>query len=665
MKHLTTIVLVALVASSSVSAFMAYRSSQTSHELEQRWATDIAPPESATRFTPAERALSQGKPEVAATLYRGALEEDLPRDERLAAHLGLAQANARLGRKSEARSSLQAALESAGRPDSPKELLTMAERAYQSGAWRATRQILAAVLLLEDDARSDKTIVGRARLRIGDTYRHESEDESGSDSSSSWTNWLEASDAEAVPEIRITTTASGDVKVDLEARRVELRRVLRVLLRRIQPGTSLPVDLQDGSVAVTAELRLRPAGEVLRRLAALAGLDYELRAGRHWLGASPSPQSKIHPSWARERARQSFLSALADKGVPAPQVHLQIGEVDLADDRIEEGIARLRALTTRWPEARECRRALLALAQAEARQLRFARSREALFRLLDRRDTGDLAPDAFLGLAQSFVAEGRDADGERAAEHLLRSFPDAPQVAAGRLLLGRLALAQRRYDDSLLVLAPLAESETTSLRRSALILMGQAQIQAKRPAQAAELLRPLVPASTGASERGSEILLLYAEAEEAASQALPALLAYRSLIHYHPDSQEADVASRAIPRLRNRLGLLPSGAPATSLEAEDSAGAWLAAGEAGRARALLLELEAPTPSQRILLARAELELGRAEAALITIRALPPLEDQALTQAASVLLARALRALGRNAELHALSVRRLAPQEDPN
>lgn len=665
MKHLTTIVLVALVGVSSVSAFLAYRSLQTTHELQERWTAEVAPPESATRFTPAERALSRGQPEVAATIYRGALEEDLPREERLAAHLGLAQANARLGRDREARSSLQAALESAGRPDSPKELLTMAERAYQSGAWRATRQILAGVLLLEDDARADKTTMARARLRLGDTYRHESEDESGADSSSSWTSWLESTDPEALPQIRIHTTASGDVKVDLEARRVELRRVLRVLLRRIQPGTKLPVDLQDGSVAVTADLRLRPATEVLRRLATLAGLDYELRAGRHWLGACPSPKSKIHPSWARERAREAFLSALAEEGVPPPRVHLQIGEVDLADDRIEEGIARLRALTTRWPDAPECRRALLALAQAEARQLRFARSREALFRLLDRRDTGDLAPEAFLALAQSFIAEGRDADGERAAEHLLRSFPDAPQVATGRLILGRLALGQRRYDDALLVLSPLAESETASLKRQALLLMGQAQLDAKRPAAAAALLRPLVRTSTGESQQGAEVLLLYASAEEAAQQALPALMAYRSLIHYHPESLEAERAELAIPRLRTRLGLLPSREARTPREAEDAAGAWLAAGEAGRARALLLELEEPTPSQRLLLARAELELGRAQAALDTIRALSALERPEDAELAARLLGRALRALGRNDELRALSVRPAAPRGEPN
>lgn len=663
MKHLTAIVLAALVLTSGVSAFLGYRSLQASQDLEKRWDAEIARPESATRFTLAEVALSRGQADVAATLYRGALEEDLPRDDRLAAHLGLAQANARLGLNREARSSLQAAIESAGRPDSPRELLSLADRAYQSGAWRATRQILAAVLLLEDDPRADKTIIARARLRIGDTFRHESEGESIAASSSSWTSWLEAIDPDAVPEVRVHASATGEFTVDLEARRVEIRRVLRVLLRRIQPGTPLPIDLQDASLAVTAELRLRPAGEVLQHLALLAGLDYEVRAGRHWFGPLPSPQSKTYSSWARERAREAFQVALTQDGVAAPKVHLQIGQVDLADGRTEAGIDRLRALVERWPAAKECRPALLALATAEAQQLRFARSREALFRLLDRQDTTDLAPQAFLGLARSFFAEGRDEDGERAAAHLLRAFPDAPQIAPARVLLGQLALEQLRYDDAILVLSPLSESETIALRREALILMGRAQLGAKRPGEAAILLRPLIPTSTVAGRGGAEVLLLYAKSEEANSQALPALLAYRSLTEYHAESEEAAIATRAITRLRHRLGLLPDAEPETPQEVEDAARAWLGAGEPGRARALLIGVEKPTLAQQVLLASAELALGRAEAALSLIRALPPLEEEALQTRAARLLAQALRALGRNAELHSLSSRRLVPQEE--
>ncbi|MBL4850114.1 MAG: tetratricopeptide repeat protein [Planctomycetes bacterium] len=649
MKHLSALLIVALIGTSSASVFFGYSSLQTSRRIDQHWDAQTAAPGSATRFTDAEVALSRGQAALAATIYRGSLAEGLSQDERLAANLGLAQAAARLGLEQEARSALQAALESAGRPESPRELLAMADRAYQSGAWRATRQLLSASLLLEDDPRVNSKTLARARLRLGDTYRRESKEELSAESSSSWTAWLNSIDPSAVPEVRVHTSAGGGVKVDLEAQRVGLRRVLRTLLRRLQPGTALPTDLEDVSIAVTAKLRLRPAAVVLRRLAALGGLDYELREGRHWIGPLPSSEDPDHAGWARTRARESYLRALSQDGVPAPDVHLQLAEVDLADGRTEEGIERLQALTERWPDARVCRKALLALAGAEAQMLRLARSRAALFRLLDRRDSTDLAPAAFLELARSFLAEGRDEDGERAAAHLLRAFPKSPQVPAGRLLLGKLALDHGRLPEVIEILDPLEASENPSLRRSAVLLMAQAHLAAGDPTSGAALLRPLIPTSILEGQRGPEILLLYAESERAGGGTLQALLAYRTLARYHPDSAEGAKARAAIPPIRHRLGLLPSGSPRGMAEIEDAARSWLNAGEPGRARTLLLGLESPTPPQQVLLADCELQLGRAKAALELLRALPPVSGGVRVHA-SALLAQALRRLGRTEEL---------------
>ncbi|RMG09144.1 MAG: hypothetical protein D6731_20415 [Planctomycetota bacterium] len=591
----------------------------------------------------ADRAMALGDVEAAAALYRGAATAaKLPREERLAARLGLARAHEALGRAEEAREELKAALSEVERVHGAKEVLALAEEAARGGEWRAAIRLYFAALALEDedareDAREDAPQPGRTDrwadvlVRLGDVCRTAADAEHGEAVGSSalaeatWLNYFGEVDEQSVAVVQVVPGEDGEPRVTLQAERVSGRSLLEELALRAGVSLRFPESFADA--AVTCALRARPLREVVERIAGI--LFLELGPEPDALTLHPFP---TEPEALRARARRAYSEALQRRGAARSHAEVSMAELDRREGRYDEAVARYRRVLEQWPEAPEIPYVLLGLGQAELARLRYASAREALFRLLDSAAGEQHGPTALLLVAESYRAEGRDADAERALRNLLDRFPKSPQAAPARLELGRLLSAQGDHEEALGAFRSAATDAQadSSLRSEARLAIARSLLALGRSREAARELR----SSLGSLEDTQEAFQLLGEAFHGEDDHLAALFAFAHLRSL--GGRGAESAQTRLLRERLEIGLdVPD-----PDEAARGGALLLAAREAltdrrlGVARALLLRARSDRPEARAALAllRAEVELaaGSPRACLDALRGtagLPLSEEQ--------------------------------------
>jgi hypothetical protein len=636
-------------------------------------AREVAPPAAAPATTldllkSADAAAAQGDSRTAAALYEEALASPLAVKDRLAGQLGLARARAALGDGASARNLLRVALAATGRPEEPGELVALGEAALRSGEPRDARRLFYSALALERHAPDEtaKTALARAAIGIGETYRAEEGEatpespprpEAGGTAALDagmereiWTAWLRDVDPNAAPTASVAEEAGRRVAT-VRADRADALSLLALLAERSGKKLALPErptrepGAAESNVAVTADFARVPLEVAERILAGTAGLEIAASTSAELaLEAPPLARGPEGAARARAHAEAAFLAALRWTGVDASKAHLELAELARSSGRFEDAVREYHVAIAGAARGAEPARALLGLARSEAALFRFARSREPLFGLVERRDAAELAPQALMLIVDSYLGEGRDADAEKALRHLVTSFPKAREVPAAHLRLGRALLAESALGEAL-----------EEMRKAASTSPEPAVVTEARTAEARILLRlgqtgearaTIAALLTGEDGRTAEAYFLYAQLLHDHDDHLAALFALKQVRKRFPESAEARQATALAPREQVELGLVRDAAEslrdlesvpgdhAAVLEERslEIARAWLGAGEAGRARGqldrVLAATKTPAAAVVLLAARCDAALGDHRACLATLallegRVLPP------------------------------------------
>jgi tetratricopeptide (TPR) repeat protein len=289
--------------------------------------------------------------------------------------------------------------------------------------------------------------------------------------------------------------------------------------------------------------------------------------------------------------------------------------------QIEDAVAALERAATLDPEGAEI---LAELAGLHARQNRISEAMAAAERAL-RIDPGSSEANRVLGSIHASLAErsargGDDVDAaaaDKAIAHLERAAATRPLPASLALSLGRLQLLRGMFDKAAKTLEQLVDAEPGF--PDAILLLARAQDRAGSRDDAIRLLER----ATAEDPEFVRGLYLLGELHERGGDWARAAAAY-----------ERAVAADPGPEAQLRL-----------------ANAWLAAGEAARARDRLREVVAANPSSGTalyLLAQAERDTDDLEAAERTARQLVKLEPESARGWHA--LAQAMERRGRHEEL---------------
>jgi TolA-binding protein len=625
-----------------------------------------------TKLRRADRAMAQGEMEIAAVLYGELLATNatLSEEEKLAASLGLARVQSALGEKARARTAIRSALAFAGRAMTPEDLVELGEQALRAGAFREARRLFYSALALEDQKKGDadrtKTLA-RAAMRIADTYRAEARSNDSEEPPSAqpiaplaaasggivplerppWEAVLRGPDPLASPLIALEAGPKNARLATVRAEKASAESLLALFAEQVnwkllfsESARAIAHD-----AAVSAELSGRPIEEVFATLAGAAGLEIASGAAEGEIRLEGRPLGAVE---ARERAKKAYFFALERAGADQARAHLEIGELERAAGRFEAAAAEYRAVIEHAPRSPELPLALLGLARAEAGLLRFARARDALFRLIRDPGVGELAPQALFLIAESYLGEGRDEDAEKTLRHLLASFPAAKERVAARRRLAQVLYGRRKYEEALDAFrAAAGESEEESDRFESALGAARCLFELGRFGESIRALAsPLAKSANKA--RAPEAYLLLARAFHEADEHLGALFALEHIRKRFPESAEAREAESLFLRESVDLGLLRDAetrlfSAATTLRGAEVlalAKALLAAGEPARARAVLdrrvLPDEQSAVPSALLRARSYLFERNAKACL---RALESVRGQSLSGPERVELAR--------------------------
>jgi hypothetical protein len=615
---------------------------------------EVAPATSAlAALRRADEAALRGELRVAAGLYEESVAAgDATEADLVVARLGLARATARLGERERSAAALSAASTPPERIRLAARLLAWAELASSAQAWSDARRLLWSALALQDGPLDEvaRRSLACALARIADADRQEAgldlrqrqPVETPADAPA-WSAQLAAVDSASTPLVAVTPGPRPVVTV--RADRADALTLLRVVA--LKAGVTVAAPAFAPPAGVSVDLRERPVDEVLAILAGAIGLEL---ADQQLVPLLP-PVDAAGRAAARARAAAAYRLAIKQGGPEAARAQVELAEVARGADRHEEAAALYRVVTESRGAAPEVtNRALLGLARSEAALLRFARARDALFRLVGRAEAKAVAPDALLLVAETYLAEGRDADAEAALRHLLATFAEAPQAPLAQLRLARVLAARGAHQDALVAFQA-AEGPGVDATEAA-TGAARALLALDRPQEAVTALTGLLARVEEA--RAASTYLLLAEADHLAGDHLAAWACLTHVAREHAATAEASEAERHLPRELTELGLLEEATDALDRAPGDDdaerrllvASAWLETGDLARAR-LAARGQDRSPALALLLARCDLLQGDVAAATSRLTRLDPTGLDAEQRAARSRLA-AEAALARGA-----------------
>ncbi|MEZ6184834.1 MAG: hypothetical protein R3F62_07475 [Planctomycetota bacterium] len=630
------------LSTSTVGAcLLAWRATSAVERLERHVTAPVTTRAQVIRR--ADQETLRGDARAAAALYEGALgSEELSDADRLSSQLSLARALSEMGELAKVRDLLRQALLSAAEPQNPQDLFELAERALEAHYPAEGRRLLHAVVALQG-AVEDNKLLADAFMRLADSYRDQAEEreqggvEAPPEAISAWERWFSDVDEDAIPLLTLEGPPQ-DRRLTLLADHADAHRVFDVLSAR----TGIYVQRPAGwgfphAPAITCDLRGLTLKEVLERLAGACGLELQrLGAKEAQLAPLELPLDEETKSRLRWRARDLYRTALELRDGAAPQAMIQVAEMERLNGETEVALELFAEIRKRWPESGHATRSLLGTAQCESQLLRYARARDALFRLLERPQVKTFAPRAYLMISESYLAEGREEEAERSLRHMIRAFPEADELSYARLLLGRVLVGQNKHGQAVVLYQAIRrEALSDENKLEASLGASTSLLAVKKFPEAVDELLVAAALDTG-GEHTVEIYEQLVRAYRAEGKKLPALFALQHLLKEQAHApQLVEQATRA----SLELGLLEQAQRYLS-EVEDPAGkaelaaslcdAWRQRSAYTRARtALTLVPEELRQDPDVVLARARLEreLGDPRACL---RALAGLDPHALS-----------------------------------
>ncbi|MCA8922120.1 MAG: tetratricopeptide repeat protein [Planctomycetes bacterium] len=632
---------VVLSTTTVAACLLASRAAAAVERLERHVTAPVTTRAQAIRR--ADQETLRGDARAAAALYEGALTSvELSEQDRLASKLSLARALSDLGELARVRELLREALLNAAEPKNPVDLFELAERAIEAHYPTEGRRLLHAVLSLQDVV-DDPQLLSKAFMALADSYRDQADErelggiEAPPEAIEAWERWFSDVDDDAVPLLTLDGPAH-DRRVTLLADHADAHKVFDLLSAR----TGIYVRRPSGwgfprSPAITCDLRGHPPREVISLVAGACGLEVAAGADDEVVLAPLDPHlDEEGKRRLRQRARVLYQRALEVRGGDAPQASLQVAEMARLNGELSAALELYAQIRKRWPESSQATKSLLGTAQCESSLLRYARARDALFSILKRSNLKGFAPRAYLMIAETYLADGREDEAEKSLRHLIRAFPKANEVAYARLLLGRVLVTQNKHAQAVVLYQALRRDALNDENKLEASLGAATSLLAvSKHADAVEELLVAAALDT-AGEHTIEIYEQLARAYAAQGKRLPALFALQHLL------REAGGGPQLLEQTARaclELGMLEQ-AQRYLLQLEDPAGqahlavalgdAWRERGSYTRALTALGLVPAgqrAEVSPTLARARLEAELGDARACL---RALASLNPELLT-----------------------------------